>query len=97
MNKLAMWIELSYLIKLNKLYISCKDGNKRNTQTKFDIYSKGAVNQQLVKWIRKLKNLFVAADFKNTKQQRALMLFHAEEDVYDILTQDWGVLNYNYC
>jgi len=28
-----------------------------------DIYTKGAVNQQWVKWIGKLKNLFVAADF----------------------------------
>ena len=52
--------------------------------TAFDVHSDGDVAQRWDKWIDKLRNLFVAANIKDTKRQRALMLHYAGDDVYDI-------------
>ena len=51
--------------------------------TTFDVHSDGDVAQRWDKWIDKLRNRFVAANIKDTKRQRALMLHYAGDNVYD--------------
>ena len=50
----------------------------------FDIHADGAVAQRWRKWIKRLQNLFVAANIKDKKRQRALLLYYAEEEVCEI-------------
>ena len=47
--------------------------------TVMEMLHKGGING-----LTKLRNLFVAANIKDTKRQRALMLHYAGDDVYDI-------------
>ena len=46
----------------------------------FDIHADGAIAQRWRKWITRLGNLFVAAT-TDKKRQRALLLYHAGEEV----------------
>ena len=50
----------------------------------FDIHADGAVAQRWRKWIKRLQNLFVAANIKDKKRQRALLLNYAGEEVCEI-------------
>ena len=50
----------------------------------FDIHADGAIAQQWRKWIKRLENLSVAADIKDKKRQRALLLYYAGEEVSEI-------------
>ena len=47
----------------------------------FDIHADGAIAQR---WIKRLENLFVAADIKDKTRQSAFLLYYAEEEVCDI-------------
>ena len=47
----------------------------------FDIHGDGAIAQR---WIKRLENLFVAADIKDKTRQGAFLLYYAEEEVCDI-------------
>ena len=47
----------------------------------FDIHADGAIAQRWRKWITRLENLFVAATTTDKKRQRALLLYHAGEEV----------------
>ena len=50
----------------------------------FDVHADGAVAQRWRKWIKRLENLFVAADIKDKKRQPALLLHYAGEEVSEI-------------
>ena len=50
----------------------------------FDVHADGAVAQRWRKWIKRLENLFVAADIKGKKRQRALLLHYAGEEASEI-------------
>ena len=50
----------------------------------FDIHADGAIAQRWRKWIKRLENLFVAADIKDKTRQSAFLLYYAEEEVCDI-------------
>ena len=50
----------------------------------FDIHADGAIAQRWRKWIKRLENLFVAAAISDKKRQRALLLYYAGEEVYEI-------------
>ena len=50
----------------------------------FDIHADGAIAQRWRKWITRLENLFVAAATTDKKRQRALLLYHAGEEVWEI-------------
>ena len=50
----------------------------------FDIHADGAITQRWRKWIKRLENLFVAADIKDKTRQSAFLLYYAEEEVCDI-------------
>ena len=47
----------------------------------FDIHADGTIAQRWRKWITRLENLFVAAATTDKKRQRALLLYHAGEEV----------------
>ena len=47
----------------------------------FDIHADGAIAQRCIK---RLENLFVAADIKDKTRQSAFLLYYAEEEVCDI-------------
>ena len=49
----------------------------------FDIHADGAIAQRWRKWIKRLENLFVAADIKDKTRQSAFLLYYAEEKVCD--------------
>ena len=48
-----------------------------------DIHADGAIAQRWRKWIKRLENLFVAADIKDKTRQSAFLLYYAEEKVCD--------------
>ena len=50
----------------------------------FDVHQDGNVATRWHKWIIRLKNLFVAANFEDDKQQRALLLHYGGTELYDI-------------
>ena len=50
----------------------------------FDVHADSAIAQRWRKWIKRLENLFVAANIKNAERQRALLLHYAGEEVCDI-------------
>ena len=50
----------------------------------FDIHADGAVAQRWRKWIKRLQNLFVAANIKDKQRQRVLLLYYAGEEVCEI-------------
>ena len=50
----------------------------------FDIHADSAIAQRWRKWITRLGNLFVAAATTDKKRQRALLLYHAGEEVWEI-------------
>ena len=47
----------------------------------FGIHADGAIAQRWRKWIKRLENLFVAADIKDKTRQSAFLLYYAEEKV----------------
>ncbi|KAK3716437.1 hypothetical protein QZH41_016846, partial [Actinostola sp. cb2023] len=50
----------------------------------FDIHADGAIAQRWRKWIKRLENLFIAADISDEKRQRALLLYYAGEEVSEV-------------
>lgn len=50
----------------------------------FDIHADGNVSTRFDKWIKRLENLFIAADIDDTKRQRALLLHYGGQDLFDI-------------
>ena len=50
----------------------------------YDIHADGAIAQRWRKWIKCLKNLFVAAAIGDRKRQRALLLYYTGEEVSEI-------------
>ena len=50
----------------------------------FDLHSDGNGANKWSKWIKRLENLFIAADITDTKHQRALLLHYGGQEVYHI-------------
>ena len=50
----------------------------------FDIHADAAIAQRWKKWIKRLENLFVAANITDKKRQRALLLYYAGDEVQEI-------------
>ena len=50
----------------------------------FDIHADAAIAQRWKKWIKRLENLFVAAEITDKKRQRALLLYYSGDEVQEI-------------